>query len=180
MLAVQESTHTALCEAFITHRRALVDAAARIVGCRWRAEDLAQDAFLKLSEIDKQSDIQQPLHYLFRMVRNHAIDSTRRTALETRYCDRCDEDEVANICSPRPTPEAMLIQQETLDMLDRALDGLPERTRTAFSLHRIDGETQKAVAERLGVSPTLVNFMIRDAHIHCQAALARYESGRRR
>ncbi|MFC4159260.1 RNA polymerase factor sigma-70 [Chitinimonas lacunae] len=173
----QETVSPVLRDAFIHHRRALVDAAARIVGCRWRAEELTQDAFIKLSELDMAQPIERPLHYLFRMVRNHAIDSARRAALESRYHEPGDEEEIARLTGPWPSPENRLIQRETLAMLERALNRLPERTRHAFALHRIDGETQKSVAAQLGVSPTLVNFMIRDAHLQCQTALACYESG---
>jgi RNA polymerase sigma-70 factor (ECF subfamily) len=41
----------------------------------------------------------------------------------------------------------------------------------AFEMYRIRGMTQKDIAVTLGVSPTLVNFMIRDAMTHCREAL---------
>jgi DNA-directed RNA polymerase specialized sigma24 family protein len=52
-----------------------------------------------------------------------------------------------------------------------ALAELPERTRYAFEMHRIQGVSQKEIAIALGVSPTLVNFMIRDALVHCRKKL---------
>ena len=42
-------------------------------------------------------------------------------------------------------------------------------------LHRLDGFTQRAIADELGVSTTLVNFMIRDALTRC--AQAPYQGG---
>ena len=47
---------------------------------------------------------------------------------------------------------------------------LAERLR-AFEMHRIDGVPQRDIASELRVSPTLVNFMVRDAHNHCRARL---------
>ena len=55
--------------------------------------------------------------------------------------------------------------------LARALAQLPERTRAAFELHRLGGKTQREVAADLGISTTLVNFMIRDAMACCRDAL---------
>jgi RNA polymerase sigma factor (sigma-70 family) len=52
-----------------------------------------------------------------------------------------------------------------------ALDELPERTRSAFELYRSGSYTQREVAQQLGISTTLVNFMIRDARIHCRQSL---------
>jgi len=35
-------------------------------------------------------------------------------------------------------------------------------------MYRLHGVPQKDIAKELGVSPTLVNFMIRDALVHCR------------
>jgi DNA-directed RNA polymerase specialized sigma24 family protein len=56
----------------------------------------------------------------------------------------------------------------SLNLVSSALSELPERTRYAFERHRVYGLAQKEVAKELGVSNTLVNFMIRDALAHCR------------
>ena len=61
---------------YLAHRAALIDTAAPIVGCRSRAEDVVQDAYLKLD--DDTPGIRNPLSYMFRLVRNLAIDRARR------------------------------------------------------------------------------------------------------
>ncbi|MFC6978486.1 sigma factor-like helix-turn-helix DNA-binding protein [Microbulbifer taiwanensis] len=58
-----------------------------------------------------------------------------------------------------------------MNLVARALGELPERTRRVFELYRMGGHTQREIAKMLGVSPTLVNFMIRDALNHCRSAL---------
>ena len=63
--------------------------------------------------------------------------------------------------------------RQDLRLVADALSTLPERTRRAFELHRLDGLTQRAIADELGVSITLVNFMIRDALTRCAEALSR-------
>ena len=60
---------------------------------------------------------------------------------------------------------------QALRIVMAALQELPERTRHAFELHRLEGVSQRDIAERLKVSPTLVNFMVRDAHNHCRSKL---------
>ena len=52
-----------------------------------------------------------------------------------------------------------------------SLNDLPKRTHDAFIRHRIEGVPQKDIAEELGVSRTLVNFMIKDAHRYCEQSL---------
>ena len=65
-------------------------------------------------------------------------------------------------------PDSINMHRQTLQMVASALSELPERTRYAFEADRIQGVSQKDIAAKLGVSPTLVNFMIRDALVHCR------------
>ena len=50
-------------------------------------------------------------------------------------------------------------------------DALAAYKRRAFELYRLGGLTQREVADELGISTTLVNFMIRDALTCCRDAL---------
>ena len=176
-IAKQSATakNSSLLAAFVECRPGLVEAAARIVGCRRAAEDIVQDTFLKIHEITDEEGIRQPTGYLFRMVRNLAIDCYRRITLELQHM--APEDEGLHVCAPCASPEAAVLQREGLCVMARALAELPERTRRVFEMHRLDGCTQKEIASHFGVSPTLVNFMVRDAHNHCMAIWMRYEQG---
>nr|WP_320442713.1 RNA polymerase factor sigma-70 [Herbaspirillum sp. alder98] len=155
-----------LCSEFIASRVQLRDAATRILGCRQRAEDVIQDAWFKIAEVAPTFEIRQPLAFLFQVVRNLAIDRHRRLAMESIVFG--DEEEGAHVVSGPATPESDVISRQTLSLIASDLLSLPARTRRAFELHRLDGCTQREVAEELGVSTTLVNFMIRDAMDCCR------------
>lgn len=167
----------ALHELFATHRHTFINAAARILGCRSHAEDVVHDAYLKLNGSALTPGIQSQSGYLMRVVRNLAIDLYRRQALEKRYSG--SEEEGMYIATPSASPEAEHEDRQTLEAISSALHDLPERTRYAFEMYRLHGRTQKEIAEELGVSPTLVNFMVRDALVHCRKTLKGLESGRR-
>lgn len=154
---------------FVTHRYQLCQVAAGILGSRDRAEDVVQDAYLKVMEVGAEFDVKKPVAYVFRIVRNLAIDHYRRAALE--HSVFTVEDEGEKVPSPWETPEANCINRQQLSLVARALEDLPKRTRRAFDLYREGGHTQRDIARMLGVSPTLVNFMIRDALEHCRRAL---------
>lgn len=155
-----------LCHQFIACRAQLRDAAARILGCRQRAEDVVQDAWFKIADVSADFPVRQPKAFLIQVVRNLAIDRQRRLSIES--CMFAEEEEGMNVVSHGVTPENASIARQTLVNLSRALSCLPERTLRAFELHRLDGYTQREVAEQLGVSTTLVNFMIRDAMQCCR------------
>ena len=154
-----------LLQAFVDNRLVLVKIAARITGCRYRAEDVVQDAFFRLQSAPQiTSSFKAQLSYLFQIVRNLAIDHYRKQALEQKYSGT--EEEGMNVVIHGASPETSLINFSTLEHIAVALTELPSRTRYAFEMYRVQ---QKDIAKELGVSPTLVNFMIRDALIHCRA-----------
>lgn len=151
-----------LLQAFVDNRSILVKIAARITGCRSRAEDVVQDA----AAPQITSSFKAQLSYLFQIVRNLAIDHYRKQAMELKYSG--SEEEGLNVVIQNASPEATHINLAALDDIAEALNELPQRTRYAFEMYRLHGVPQKDIAKELGVSPTLVNFMIRDALVHCR------------
>lgn len=158
-----------LVEAFVANRRQLCLVATKILGSPDRAEDVVQDAYLKVIEVKAVFVVKQPVAYIFRIVRNLAIDHYRRARLESGVFAGAEEGE--HVPSASGTPETISISRQQLSLIAGALDQLPERTRRAFELYRVGGHTQREIARMLDVSPTLVNFMIRDALDQCRNAL---------
>lgn len=159
---------------YLAHRAALVDAAAPIVGCRSRAEDVVQDAYLKLNETTLDDGVRHPLSYLFRLVRNLAIDRARRLALEIRHGAREEIPEAA--ASDQPSPEQNAVARDTLRKLEHALAALPPRTRRVFEMHRMEGRPVDDIAACLGISSRTVYALLADAMTHCRERL--FDGGR--
>jgi RNA polymerase sigma factor (sigma-70 family) len=153
---------------FIAQRTALRHTAHGILHNRELAEDVVQEAYLRLREQQQASSVREPVAYFFQTVRNLSIDRLRRLNLEANVF--AVDDEAGEVESSTGSPEHIAIDRENLRRAEQVLTTLPRRTRQAFELHRIGGHTQQEVAVRLGVSTTLVNFMLRDAAL----ALARH------
>jgi RNA polymerase sigma factor (sigma-70 family) len=158
-----------LTKTFMLHRAALVAAAAPIVGSRSHAEDVVQDAYVKLSEPVAADEIRQPVSYLFRLVRNLAIDRARRVAIEIRYGAK--EPVPFSVAADEPTPEEALAARDMLRALEQALTELPDRTRTVFEMSRVGGHSVPHIARALGISERLVYLLLRDAMSHCRERL---------
>ncbi len=154
---------------FVAHRSQLCQTAIKILGSPDKAEDVVQDAYLKIVEANAVFVIKQPVAYVFRVVRNLAIDRYRRNILESGLFAL--EEEGHNVPSPSELPETIFINRQQLNLVACALDELPKRTRKVFELYRMGEHTQREIAKMLDVSPTLINFMIRDALEHCRKAL---------
>ncbi|MFK4751777.1 sigma-70 family RNA polymerase sigma factor [Oceanobacter antarcticus] len=144
--------------------------AYKLTGCNHYAEDMVQDAFFRLTSAppptsSKISSSRDQLNYLFQIIRNLSIDHFRKQALIHKHIssDVAPEEVKSDDISPQKICE----DRQALERLTIVLAELPDRTRYVFEQHRIYGIPQKDIARELGVSPTLVNFMIRDALIHC-------------
>lgn len=158
-----------LIQIFMEKRPQLIQLAARIIGCQCLAEDAVQETMLKICEGGLEEDVKAPAAYLFRMVRNLAIDVARRRGREMGLA--AAETDGGELVAKCPCPEETMARCQALRIVAAALQELPERTRHAFEMHRIEGVSQRDIASELRVSPTLVNFMVRDAHNHCRARL---------
>lgn len=117
----------------------------------------------------ERSDVVTPVGYLFRIVRNLAVDWTRRLALERRHIDVVDE--MPSVPEARATPEEEASHRQELGLVMRALAELPTRTRQALEMHRFGGLTLEEIGKRLNISPALAHGVIHKALAHCQERL---------
>lgn len=154
---------------FINQRPRLCKIAARVLGSSDQADDVVQDAYLKVSEAATLFEVNKTISYVSRVVRNLAIDRYRRSAFESALFVKEEEGDGAFYASH--SPEVIAIDRQSLAQVVLALDELPERTKRVFELYRSGNYTQREVANLLGISTTLVNFMIRDALTHCRKSL---------
>lgn len=83
---------TSILALFMRHRRALVDHADTIVGSRAQAEDLVQEAWLRFERAGRHRPLDHPAAYLYRIVRNLALDVRRQIGREHTVMSTTDFD----------------------------------------------------------------------------------------
>ncbi|MET4898763.1 sigma-70 family RNA polymerase sigma factor [Sphingomonadaceae bacterium jetA1] len=155
------------------HREALVEYANRIVRDPARAEDVVQDAWVRVSAVDRGRSIAEPLGYFYRVVRNLALDRYRERRREIMH----ESHELAKVAETAPdtapSQEAISQDRQELRLVIASLDELPERTRRAVMLYKFDGLKLREVAERMGISVALANNLVLDGVEHCALRVAR-------
>jgi RNA polymerase sigma-70 factor (ECF subfamily) len=155
---------------YLAHRGELVDYATAIVGDRALGEDVVQEAFLRLKSAAADRSLEEPVGYLRRIIRNLAIDWTRRSAAERRRLDDgADYDAVAE---DRPTQEDVVTHRDDLRVVMAAIAELPVRTRIALEMHRFEGAKLKEIAGHLGISVALAHSLIHEGLEHCRKRLS--------
>lgn len=165
----QDSTAIGL---FMAHRRALVNYANSITGSRAQAEDVVQEAWLRFDKASRGRLLEDATGYLYRIVRNLALDGRRRTTRESQLIAGEGFEEAAGTCpDATPTPEAVALYRDEYALVMEALAELPERTRIAFEMHRFGDAKLREIAAVLNISLPLAHRLVADAVQHCKERL---------
>jgi RNA polymerase sigma-70 factor (ECF subfamily) len=149
-------------------RPALVKYFKRKCGSAAEAEDLAQDVLMRALTHSGWASAEIAKGYLFRMAVNRWRDRNRR--LLTRG-PTVDWDDAAHYARDEETsPERVLVGEQELHSVAKALLTLNERTRDVFMLIRLERMKQAEIADMLGISVSAVEKHLAKALAH----LARY------
>jgi len=159
--------------AYAVHRQRLVDYATRVVADRARAEDIVQDAFIRLDAVPADTEIADGFAFMRRIVRNLAIDWLRKVGSERRVVLPAGEYET--VPQDAPGPERNVIDQQELEIVMQAMRDLPPRTRRALEMHRLEDRKLVEIAAELGVSVALAHKLVHDGLALCRERL---EAGR--
>lgn len=134
---------------------------------------MVQEAWLRFDSAASDRFLDDPLSYLYRIVRNIALDACRKITRERRYVVGQVDRTVEEKPSAQPSPEAQSLHREQFELVREALAELPERTRIALRLYRLEGRTLKEVAVHLGISIGLAHKLVAEGVRHCQKRLHR-------
>jgi RNA polymerase sigma-70 factor (ECF subfamily) len=149
----------AAAEAGLNHRPELVRFLSRRLRCRATAEDIAQDAYIRL--LQSTEPILNVRAWLFRVGANLAINHAR---LGRRRAEL--NAEVADLLMgglEQATPEQHAEAADQLRRVIAALPSLSERTREILILSRFEGLSAREIGRRLGISGGAVEKHLKKA-----------------
>lgn len=133
------------------------------------AADLTQDTFVRLITVKSVPQAINPRAYLFQIARNLLFDHFRKERSSPLH--PAPEEIILSVIDQSPSAETVVYDKERMAISERALSELPERTRRAFELHRIEGLTIAETGERIGLSTTQTWTLIRNAYRHVRERL---------
>ena len=116
------------------------------------ADDLVQEAWVRLACYEREQTVNKPEAFLMRTALNLSIDAHRMSV------NRGEEvvlDEVVLI-DVAPTAEAVVLARERVARLSVCLGRLSEKTRDIFLAHRVDGMSYQQIAQRHQLSISTV------------------------
>ncbi|WP_263910915.1 RNA polymerase sigma factor [Achromobacter sp. 79A6] len=160
---------SSLTDVFLRHYREVLGFLSLRTGSRDVAQDCAQDTWIKLAEFKDRTRPDNDRAYVFRVAANIATDWHRRRGRELTA--------VADYAAAQPPA----FEADTLDVaaanqllrrLETALLAQPRRSLDVFVLHRHDGLTYRAIAERFAISVSAVEKHMMRILLACDQALA--------
>jgi RNA polymerase sigma factor (sigma-70 family) len=131
------------------------------------AEDLAQEAFLRLLRVPQTDLIRQPDAYLFRIAANLVIEFRMRARRAVVSFDSEQAERESGVAESVSEAEQLLDGER----LQQAIESLPAKPRAALIMQRRDGLTYAQIGVRLGVSPDMVKKYLASAIARCRLTL---------
>ncbi|MEM6878195.1 MAG: RNA polymerase sigma factor [Bacteroidota bacterium] len=151
-------------------RERLFRLAYRLLGERTEAEDVVQEAMVKLWEKRAElGGIKNVEAWCFRLLRNHSIDRYRSIQRQTTQ----HLDTAPDLPSPDISPDAKLQQQELRQHIDKMIQALPEQRRVVIHLREIEERSYQEIADMLGISLDQVRTDLHRARKSLRAALSK-------
>ena len=164
----------AIASAFELHQTEIYSFLRRSVRDEDAAEDLLQDAFMRLfAELRAGRQPTNTRAWLYRVASNLVIDRGRRRASVVRFLARQPRDLGASQTSD--SPESDFVRQERRQDLERALAMLPTESRAALLLSS-EGFSGIEIAEAIGRSHAATRTLLVRARRRVRAALEAQEA----
>jgi RNA polymerase sigma factor (sigma-70 family) len=133
----------------LPHEAALMRYLARACSRAAEVPDLRQEIYVRAYQSARTTRPRFAKSFLFTIARNLLIDRGRRERVVS--IDYMQDLDALNVSLDELSPERRLSARQELLRLSDAFDRLPEKTRAAIWLCRVEGLSQREAARSLGI-----------------------------
>lgn len=159
------------------HHRALTRFLYRFVGQGPTAEDLAQEAFLRVYRKARHyKEIARFSTWLYRIATNLALNEIRNSKHRPRLSlsrsssgrDEGDDQPVVQVAEPGPGPDAVAEKRDLGRVVGELIQEIPEKYRVVLVLCDLEAMTYVEAAQTLGVKVGTIRSRLFRARSHFQ------------
>ncbi len=141
----------------------------RMIKSEELSKEIFQEIFMKIWEYRGRIDIDRPFGaFLYKIAENKVYDHFRKITREKRLADSLS---ATSLASHTDTEDRMLYQ-ESVGLINRAIDQLPPARKQIYLLCKVEGRSYEEIAGLLGVSTSTVNDHIVKANRFLRKVLA--------
>lgn len=127
---------------------------ARLTGSKEEAGDIAHDVYLRVIRHNTRHDMTPSFALLRTIATNIITDRFRKRRFQSH--DRHVPIENVELESLESTPEEIVWNRKSLTRIKLVFDGLNQKSREAFILHRFSDMTYEQIGEEMGISRSMV------------------------
>ncbi len=169
---MSESKRTFVERLFAEHRSALQAFFSRRLKVKHDASDLVQEVYLRLLRVKDADAIRNPEGYLYTVATNLVYE---HAVLARRQAAPLDPDQVFVEAEPARASgfEDLFDLDARVVRLREVVAQLPAKCRATLHLKYQHGLTYQEIAERIGVSPHMVQKYLGMALAHCRRRMSR-------
>lgn len=140
---------------FRSHAKSLRNFLFYKYGNKDQAEDLVQEAFIKLWQNCNAVPLEKAKSYIYTIANNGSLNEIAHQKVVLQY-----EKNFSGFDKTNKNPEFILEEKQFEDKVLKAIENLNETQRVAFLMHRIDGKKYSEIAEELNISVKAVEKRI--------------------
>ena len=168
-------------ELFAALESPLLSYALRLLGDRSAAEDIVQEAFMKLHA--QMIDVREPRRWLYRTVHNLALNDRRDTAKIVHFTPPTASggksggsvdgvELVLETADPELLPDEQIVRGESIGLVRLSLGALDERSREVVHLKFEEELSYQQISDRTGLTAGHVGYVLHHALKTIAAELA--------
>jgi RNA polymerase sigma factor (sigma-70 family) len=125
------------------------------------ADDIIQETYTRLINVQSVDAIRSPRSYMFETAKSVIYSHLRRAQIVPMV--NFSDFDSAGFQSEDPTPEAFAVDRDELQRLAEAIADLPDRPRRVFEMRRLEEKSQKEIAFELGIPEGKVEKLMGEA-----------------
>ena len=148
-------------ELFTALESPLLNYALRLAGELSVAEDIVQEAFMKLHAQFKE--VREPRRWLYRTVHNLALNHRRDAGKIISLDAKAGEGETNDAADPQPLPDEQIARLEGIGLVRLGMEVLDERSREVLRLKFTENLSYKEISARTGLKMGHVGYLIHHA-----------------
>lgn len=154
-----------------THASQLQRFLLRMLGRKELAEEVSQEAYLRLHRLGNPEEVACPQALLFDIATKLAITRIKRERQEAAVTGTATE-VAEQVPDEAPRPESRVVMEETLHRLTEILEQLSPSLREVFVMRYVKQMPRQQIADQLDISVNAVEQRLTRALAFCRKRLA--------
>ena len=157
-------------QAFMQNQVSLRNYISRFVVTAHEIDDVSQETFLRAYKAEKNTVIEQPKAFLFRVAKNMMLSEFSNKS--RKMIDYVEDFEQSNLQVHTQDLEDNVIAQQKLGAYCEAVASLPLRCRQVVLMKKVYGMSYKEIARRLDISVSAVEKHLVKGGRRCEQIMA--------